>query len=124
MREETDLGHQLALHRRRRLVQLAVAYAEANARPRVTVTELCQALDVSRRTLEYAFREVLRTSPKAFFVRRALDGAHQRLRSSSAAESTVTDVATEFGFWHLGRFSGSYRVAFGETPSETLRRTA
>jgi hypothetical protein len=36
----------------------------------------------------------------------------------------VTDIATEHGFWELGRFSVNYRHIFGETPSVTLRRAA
>jgi AraC-like DNA-binding protein len=31
-------------------------------------------------------------------------------------------VALYYGFAHLGRFAGEYRKAFGESPSETLRR--
>jgi AraC-like DNA-binding protein len=36
--------------------------------------------------------------------------------------ATVTEVATECGFFHLGRFSARYRQAFGEVPSSTLAR--
>ena len=36
--------------------------------------------------------------------------------------TSVTDVATRFGFSHFGRFSQQYRHRFGETPSSTLRR--
>jgi len=36
--------------------------------------------------------------------------------------SSVTDIALDCGFVHLGRFSGQYRQAYGELPSETLAR--
>jgi AraC family transcriptional regulator, ethanolamine operon transcriptional activator len=32
----------------------------------------------------------------------------------------VIDVATEWGFWHMGHFAHDYRVMFGEAPSQTL----
>jgi AraC-like DNA-binding protein len=35
--------------------------------------------------------------------------------------ASVTAVAMNFGFFHLGRFATSYRKRFGESPSETLR---
>jgi AraC family transcriptional regulator, ethanolamine operon transcriptional activator len=120
--DETDeFSHELVLHRRHRLVTLAVLYVEDRQEYRTTVTELCQALGVGRRALEYAFRDVVGTSPKAYFIQCALEAAHHKLRASTPADHTVTEVATEFGFWHLGRFSVNYRTAFGETPSETLR---
>jgi hypothetical protein len=41
-----------------------------------------------------------------------------------ARETTVTRIATDHGFWELGRFSVAYRTLFGETPLTTLRRPA
>ncbi len=47
-------------------------------------------------------------------VRRAL------LRADPS--KTVTQVATDHGFWELGRFAVAYRALFGESPSATLHR--
>jgi AraC-like DNA-binding protein len=33
----------------------------------------------------------------------------------------VTDIATEHGFWELGRFFVNYRRLFGESPIATLK---
>jgi AraC-like DNA-binding protein len=54
------------------------------------------------------------TLRRMHLVRRAL------LRADSS--TTITRIATDHGFWELGRFSVAYRTLFGETPSESLRR--
>ena len=36
-------------------------------------------------------------------------------------EATVTRIATDHGFYELGRFASRYRAVYGERPSETLR---
>jgi AraC-like DNA-binding protein len=40
-----------------------------------------------------------------------------------AGAESVKATALAFGFWHLGDFSRSYRLQFGETPSQTLARS-
>jgi AraC-like DNA-binding protein len=42
--------------------------------------------------------------------------------AAAAPGTTVTSVALDCGFTHLGRFSLDYAKEFGEPPSETLRR--
>jgi AraC-like DNA-binding protein len=61
-------------------------------------------------------------SPKRYLWMRRMNLARRALRSADLEHTTVTEVATEYGFWELGRFSVAYRSLFGEPPSAALRR--
>jgi transcriptional regulator GlxA family with amidase domain len=51
-----------------------------------------------------------------------LQHARKDLSAADPTETTVTEIATRWGFLHPGRFSAQYRERFGEPPSATLRR--
>jgi transcriptional regulator GlxA family with amidase domain len=51
-----------------------------------------------------------------------LEIARQRIMRAAENE-TITGIAMECGFFHLGRFSSAYSQAFGEAPSQTMRRS-
>jgi AraC-like DNA-binding protein len=61
-------------------------------------------------------------SPKRYLLLRRMNLAWRALRAARPDTVTVTDVATHYGFWQLGRFAVEYRSLFGESPSVTLQR--
>lgn len=97
---------------------------EENSERPIYIPEICLAIRVPERTLRLCCQEHLGMSPKQFLLLRRLDQTRRALTVASPHSASVTEIATQHGFWHFGRFAGSYRTAFGETPSATLRRTS
>ena len=86
-----------------------------------TLKELSQHSGVGERTLEYGFREVYDTTPLTFA--RSLRLTRNRMALLSAKSYTpISEIASAFGYTHMGQFSRDYRRWFGETPSMTLAR--
>ena len=86
-----------------------------------TVSQLCARLGVPIRTLDEAFRTGMGMPPKRFILGVRLNRVRRGLSHPDDA-TTVTSVATRFGFFHFGHFSRQYVKMFGELPSQTLRR--
>lgn len=95
----------------------------ADGRP-LHLPEVCAAIGVSERTLRLHCLEHLGLSPHRYLLLRRMNQARRALAAADPTATTVTAVATEFGFWELGRFSVAYRNLFGEPPSATLQRAA
>jgi transcriptional regulator GlxA family with amidase domain len=105
---------------RTRLVTRAVRLLRESITEPVTMAELSRKAGVSERTLRAAFHDVLGLSPKQYALAQRLRAAHDALCVADPGTTTVTDIATAYGFFELGRFAGRYRHAFGEVPSQTL----
>jgi AraC-like DNA-binding protein len=84
------------------------------------VLDLCSALNVRIRTLYYAFQEFYGVSPIKYLRLVRYARARRDLLIAAPENTTVTDVAAKWHFWHFGRFSIEYKSLFGESPSETL----
>jgi AraC family ethanolamine operon transcriptional activator len=105
------------------IVARAEAYFHAHNGIPVPLAEVSRKIGLSERGLRNAFYGVRGMSPTQFLRRQRLLSARRALSHRQAAHPTVTGVAVNHGFYELGRFAAAYRKAFGEAPSETLRRS-
>jgi AraC-like DNA-binding protein len=105
-----------------RIVVRFEEFLEARRYEPVYLAEICAAIRVSERTLRACCQEHLGMGPIHYLWLRRMHLAHRALLGADPATTTVTAIATEYGFWELGRFSVEYRTLFGETPSASLQR--
>lgn len=105
-------------HHRKRVVDNAQAFIEANQDSPATITDLCKATHVSRRTLQYSFESILGISPIQYLRISRLNRVHRALLHSDSNEK-ITDIASQWGFWHMSQFAKDYGNLFGERPSQT-----
>jgi AraC family ethanolamine operon transcriptional activator len=108
--------------RQRHLVKRADALMREHLQHPPTLKELCQQLGRSSRSLSSAFREVYGLPPMTYFKTLRLQGVRQTLKTVDPMTTCVTDIATDWGFLHMGQFSQDYKRMFGESPSSTLKR--
>ena len=113
------------VHRNRaRVMQRLEDALMANPDQPLYMAELAAQVGASYWTLRDCCLEYLGMSPKRYLWLRRMHLAHRALRSADAQRTTVTEIASDYGFWEFGRFSVAYRSLFGESPSTTLRRAA
>jgi transcriptional regulator GlxA family with amidase domain len=110
--------------RYQRIVDRALQVTRRRTEEPIRIANICRAAGVSARTLLRAFRAVHGATPYRYLCSLRLLEARRMLSSATGTPPTVTEVATRFGFVELGRFSVAYRSAFGECPSDTLRRSS
>jgi transcriptional regulator GlxA family with amidase domain len=89
---------------------------------RVQISGASHAVGVSERTLRTYCIQQLGMTPKKYEYLQRMYQANQALGQADPAMITVTKVALDCGFEHLGWFSVGYKQIFGEAPSVTLRK--
>ncbi len=96
-------------------------FVDAHAAEPFRFSELSAQLGISSRSLQLAFRKRFGCTPSEHLFACRLGMARTRLLAPTDM-TTVAAVAVDCGFVNLGAFAGRYYRAFGERPSETLRR--
>jgi len=88
----------------------------------LTPSGMARLAGVSVRTMQEMFRRHLDTTPTEYVRHVRLERAHEELRAADPASTTISRVASRWGFAHTGRFAAAYRTRYGRPPSVTLRR--
>jgi len=102
-------------------VRLVEDYIAANWDKPIDIATLVGITGTSARSIFQSFSRARNYSPMLFLKRTRLEQAKSRLQSGDA-QTSVTGIAYACGFHNLGHFARDYRAAFGELPSETLRK--
>jgi AraC-like DNA-binding protein len=94
----------------------------ANPEQPLYMAELSAQVGASYWTLRNWCLEYLGMSPKRYLLLRRMNLARRAMQRANSERTTVTEIASDYGFWEFGRFSVVYRSLFGESPSTALRR--
>ena len=107
--------------RRAMIVDCFMKYLEAHPSDVLNQKKLCEAIRVNENSLRRACKQQFGVGPDQYAKRYRIQLARLALLTADPSRKTVTEIAVDFGFTHLGRFSVVYREVFGEAPSATLR---
>jgi AraC-like DNA-binding protein len=88
----------------------------------IPMEQICRELGVSLRTLNRSFSEYFDSTPTHYLKILRLDRARRDMMAGDPSVDSVTEIAMNSGYAHLGRFSVEYRAHFGESPNEVLNR--
>lgn len=119
--EKADVGDTYKQDDPRHLSR-AEEYIRENLQNAITRDQLAEISSRSIRTLSRAFERKHGVGPMAFIKQRRLDAAYLDLLSARSDESSVTQIAYDYGFLHVGKFAIEYGKTFGELPSTSLAR--
>jgi AraC family ethanolamine operon transcriptional activator len=101
------------------IVSQAIDIIESRLDSDLDISQVCQCLRVSSRTLRDCFMKVLRVSPYQYILSTRLNRVRSDLRHGQ--HRSIENAAMRWGFSHMGRFAKFYKRTFGESPTETRR---
>ena len=96
-------------------LQKVVELMEANVEEPITLDELADYADVSRRQLERLFQKYLNCSPSRYYLNLRLMRARQLLKQTSMS---IIEIASVCGFVSTPHFSKCYREYFNIPPRD------
>lgn len=119
----TGPSERISSRRRRDTVARACHWISLHLAERFSVVELSQAMEVSVRTLQYAFQEELGHTPMAEAKRQRLQKLRRLLQHPSLRLQSIAALMEASGLLACGATAASYRRWCGESPNQTRLRS-
>ena len=116
-REALDEG---AAQTRPAYVSKAQVFIRKNLGETIGPEDIAEAVGVSTRALFAGFKTYLNTTPMRYLKDRRLEMVRDVLSSMAPRQASITTIAMDCGFLHLGHFCAAYKQRFGELPRDTL----
>ncbi|WP_455196273.1 helix-turn-helix domain-containing protein [Kaarinaea lacus] len=80
------------------------------------------AIAPSPKSKRHAFNDYYGVSPQQYLKSYRLNAVRKEMIAQNPSHLKITDVANNWGFWHMGQFAQDYKRRFGELPSETMKK--
>lgn len=103
-------------------VRRAEDFIRANLSNSIAIAEVCAVAGVSPRTLQDGFRRFRDSTPALYIRNLRLDLAKRQIAATRGSDASITQIALNCGFNHVGRFANLYFERFGEKPLQSLRK--
>lgn len=104
----------------RRIAKLAEDYICEHYQDAVHIEDICRETGVGLRSLQRCVRNYFDVTITELVESVRMEAVHRELSALHPEDTSITRVALDNGFNHLGRFSVAYRQRYGEMPSERL----
>ncbi len=111
------------MHTKHKVMEKLRQHIDRNIKQNLSVKNLLDICHMSERSLYYLFRENESMTPLSYIQQRKIERVYRELSTQRTTKS-ITQIAMEYGFSNLGRFSQLYRNQVGELPSVTRSRSA
>jgi AraC family ethanolamine operon transcriptional activator len=107
-----------------KVVKLVLDYVHGEPSEEITAVDMCTLADCSQSWLEHSFKKRFGVTPKKYVKYLRLSRLRENLLNPNEVEGrTVIELASVYGFWHMGQLAADYRKVYGELPSDTLKRS-
>jgi len=95
------------------------AYIETHKHRPIMLSELSRATGIGDRSIFRLFNDRFGISPKAYLNKLRLNGVRKDITQIDSTKNNITQIAYNWGFWHMGQFAADYKRLFGQLPSDT-----